>query len=326
MLEFIACCKDVVKYFHNHHVAKADLRDLQLSASARTLVRAAPTRWGTIQAMCQTLLESERHLHVIVTARDFVQSTSAEKSERSKIKEIVTDDAFVNNLCKALTILASIDVLIVKYQSDKVPISEVMPNFHNLPEEYKKVMSSNIITHQEFEYLVVLAQRRFQFMYGFAHGLSYLLDPRHIRDGLPADSRSSLEEVLINSLIDDVTPIDDGHKEKLYIQFTTYFISATKERQANSFRYPMLSKGSKTVLQYWQTDGCQWADLQSVAVRFFSIATSSAAFVRNFSTMGFIHSKLRNSLSAKTVEKLVFIKSNTGAFYNCPMNDDYTSE
>jgi len=25
MLEFIACCKDVVKYFHNHHVAKAHL-------------------------------------------------------------------------------------------------------------------------------------------------------------------------------------------------------------------------------------------------------------------------------------------------------------
>jgi hypothetical protein len=42
--------------------------------------------------------------------------------------------------------------------------------------------------------------------------------------------------------------------------------------------------------------------------------------------MGFIHSKLRNSLSAKTVEKLVFIKSNTGAFYSCPMSDDYTSE
>jgi hypothetical protein len=32
MLEFIACCKDVDKYFHNHHVAKAHLRDLQLSA------------------------------------------------------------------------------------------------------------------------------------------------------------------------------------------------------------------------------------------------------------------------------------------------------
>jgi hypothetical protein len=227
--------------------------------------------------MCQTLLESERHLHVIVTARDFVQGTFAQKSERSKIKEIVTDDSFVNNLRKPLASLAPIDALLLKYQSDKVPISEVMPDFHNLPEEYKKVMSSNIITRQEFEYLVVLAQRRFQFMYGVAHGLSYMFDPRHIGDGLPADSRSSLEEVLINSPIDDVTPIDDNRKEKLYIQFTTYFISATKERQANSFCYQMLSKGSKTVLQYWQADGCQWADLQSVAVRLFSMATSSAA-------------------------------------------------
>ncbi len=106
-------------------------------------------------------MESERHLHVIVTAHDFVQSTSAQKSERSKIKEIVTNDIFVNNLRKALAILALIDALIVKYQSDKVPIFEVMSDFHNLPEEYKKVMSSNIITGQEFEYLVVLAQRHF---------------------------------------------------------------------------------------------------------------------------------------------------------------------
>jgi len=67
-------------------------------------------------------------------------------------------------------------------------------------------------------------------MYGVAHGLSYLLNPRHIGNGLPADSRSSLEEVLINNPVDDVTPINDGRKEKLYIQFTAYFMSATKER------------------------------------------------------------------------------------------------
>jgi hypothetical protein len=42
--------------------------------------------------------------------------------------------------------------------------------------------------------------------------------------------------------------------------------------------------------------------------------------------MGFIHSKLRNSLSAKTVEKLVLIKSNMSAFYSCPTCDDYTNE
>ncbi len=85
-------------------------------------------------------------MHVIVTVRNFVQGTSAQKSEKSKIKEIMTNDAFVNNLHKALAIFIPIDILIVKYQSDKVPISEVMPNFHNVPKEYKKVMSNNIIT------------------------------------------------------------------------------------------------------------------------------------------------------------------------------------
>ncbi len=54
--------------------------------------------------------------------------------------------------------------------------------------------------------------------------------------------------MLINSPVNNVTPIDNGRKEKLHIQFTTYFISATKEKQVNSFRYQMLSKGSKTVL------------------------------------------------------------------------------
>ncbi len=56
------------------------------------------------------------------------------------------------------------------------------------------------------------------------------------------------------------------------------------------------------------------------------MATSSATSERNFSMMGFIHSKLKNSLNAKTVEKLVFIKSNMGAFYNYPTSDNYTSK
>ncbi|KAH9245115.1 hypothetical protein BASA81_017430 [Batrachochytrium salamandrivorans] len=40
------------------------------------------------------------------------------------------------------------------------------------------------------------------------------------------------------------------------------------------------------------------------------MATFSAASERNFSTMGFIHTKLRTCLNVETVEKLVFIKSN----------------
>jgi hAT family C-terminal dimerisation region len=44
------------------------------------------------------------------------------------------------------------------------------------------------------------------------------------------------------------------------------------------------------------------------------MATTSAASERNFSTFGFIHSKLRNSLAAEKVIKLVFIKTNYPVF------------
>ena len=84
-------------------------------------------------------------------------------------------------------------------------------------------------------------------------------------------------------------------------------------------------KGSKIPLEYWLVDGCEWPELQKMATKLFSMATSSATAKQNFSTMGFIHSKLCNSLSPKTVEKIVFIKSNLAAFYNLVQVVEYES-
>ena len=65
-----------------------------------------------------------------------------------------------------------------------------------------------------------------------------------------------------------------------------------------------------TVRQYWVADGMDWPVLQKVALRVFSMACSSAASERNFSTFGFIHTKLRNSLTEVTGKKLVYVKTN----------------
>ena len=70
--DFVDDCKLVVKFFHNHHVPKAQLEKEQNAAGARTLVRPAVTRWGTIQVMAETVLGSERLLHGIVMTRDFL--------------------------------------------------------------------------------------------------------------------------------------------------------------------------------------------------------------------------------------------------------------
>jgi hypothetical protein len=72
----------------------------------------------------------------------------------------------------------------------------------------------------------------------------------------------------------------------------------------------MLSERKTPMWQFWGPYSHDWPLLSELALKVFSMATSSAASERNFSTMGFIHSKLRNSLGRETVEKLVYLKTN----------------
>jgi hypothetical protein len=70
--EFAGDCKDIVKFFYNHHALKARLNDLQKNANVPCLSRPAPTRWGSMQKCFQTLLQLEQLLYTIVSQRDFV--------------------------------------------------------------------------------------------------------------------------------------------------------------------------------------------------------------------------------------------------------------
>ena len=84
---FINRCKNVVKFFHNHQVPKAQLQEHQKTMGAQGLVCPVLTHWGTIQQMYQTLMGSRCHLHTIVNTRNFVKGLSAQKAECRRFKE-----------------------------------------------------------------------------------------------------------------------------------------------------------------------------------------------------------------------------------------------
>lgn len=97
--------------------------------------------------------------------------------------------------------------------------------------------------------------------------------------------------------------------EQLAQEYKAFRIDALNEREQNTFHFKMIGK-SKSVLQWWMVDGTDWPLLKNLVKRVFSMAASSAASERKFSTFGFIHSKLRNRMGPEKVKKLVYIKTN----------------
>jgi hypothetical protein len=306
LLQFVSSCKDIVTFFHNHHVLKAKLKVALQAAKLKSLVQMVPTRWGTIRGLLQSLLDADTVLNSIVSERDFVSGNARQKEQRQVIKDILTAPNYRDNLDKSLLILKPIDKWIKFFQSDKAEISVVYKAFQELPGIFQEMSTLSV---QERTYLQNLSKDRFEFMYGDAHGIGYLLDPRYCGNGMSQEVSEEIEEFIFQFPNEDGSAKTEEEMIQISKEYTEWKIKALKERTNNTFRFKLLGK-SKTILQYWQSDGSFYPTLQKLAVKVFSMPASSAASERCFSTFGFVHSKLRNSLGPEKVKKLVYVKIN----------------
>lgn len=322
LLVFVVDCKEVVSFFHNHHGPRANLKKALKAEKLNGLVQPAPTRWGTMQGCFKSLRAADGVLNALVSQRDFVSNgNTSQQEKRAKVKAIITDPNFVTKLDECIKILEPIDMFIVIFQSDAVPCSDVYKAFLDLEDKMRKLSN---VDEEKKSYLAELVKKRFDFMYGDAHGVAYILDPRYLGNKMDRTLRKEIEDFIFNFPTEDGTT-SDARREQLAKEYTAFRIEALGEREENRYRYKMIGQ-SKSVLEWWLADGTDWPLLRNLAVRVFSMAASSAASERNFSTFGFVHSKLRNRLCSEKVKKLVYIKTNAMQMdakdqRNCYAND-----
>ena len=298
------------------------------------LAQPAVTRWGSLGQCFKTLLAAERILHETVSDRGWAVGNSKKTKRRQRMKDIITDSCFIDNLNKCIAILKPIDMFITQFQSDTKPLSDVFHAFRVvLSREFHKLEDTKVIDKSESEYIRDLLISRFNFMHSTAHAVSYVLDPRYIGDAISPERRASMEHLLYVQAASKALPGSDlnAAQEDVYAQYTEFKNSWRRVRElaaagTPSIPFNALMNGKVTVLQWWKNEGENWPLLQPTAIQVFSLAPSSAASERNFSTFGFIHSKLRNSLSPDKVRKLVYIKTNCRQLERTNPKIDYESD
>lgn len=165
-------------------------------------------------------MDSEQIIFALVNARDFIsQSPANQKDTRTEIKETIVNPNFVKSLNKSLSLLKPIDELITLFQSDAVPVSDVYVAFLDLPSKFSE--GDTGFEKREKDYLKKIVDERFQFVYGDAHGLGYLLDPRYTGEKLDRKLREELEDLLLSLAVENGTHLNSNFSPRTCLSANT---------------------------------------------------------------------------------------------------------
>ena len=327
----VALVMILIKFFFNHHVAKATLENQVIDAGKSKLVRPAPTRWGAIYdslVSVANLLDVE--LLSAVSSRDFVsgQKSPAAKESAQIVYDFVRDPETKEAICKTISLLAPIMVEIKKFQSDRVPVSQVFVTFCKLRIEMTRMA---FLSGAQRDFLSNIVQDRWDLLYSDCHGMAYMLDPvcynspeyeeyiNHEADlkadiekwiyAIPMSNNAGPRETLSN----DVVPYTETTPAVKRLQFRELMKFQALCRRMKDDATPLyleLTDGTMSPVDFWNINAREFPYLAPIAISLFNLSSSSASAERSFSAMGFIQNKLRNCLKPEKVEKLTYIKMN----------------
>ena len=238
---------------------------------------------------------------------DFVLHTKAdERVKRGELRHLIQRNTLDSELKRGLDIMEPFCKMILKYESNKHPLSEIYHDFTELIKLFSTFGAKKGFSDEEVETILRICRDRWNFLYCDGQGIAYLLDPRYCGEQLNNDDMGKVEDYLL-----DYFTSNANQKTDMSAQILDYraHCETIKERRGKEY-FDNISS-TKALCKWWLTTGKTWPLLQDVAFRVFSIPSSAAASERNWSAYGFIHSALRNRLKDERASKLVYVFFNT---------------
>ena len=308
-IEEVRTCLDkaaaIAKWFKKRPMAIFKLSEhkkLNKESSNRTLKIPVPTRWYTELVCMTSVFESKTSLKQLFSNDEFLDLFDDPKGKKAAIGVYIMDPTFWSSLNYFCQLLKPLNDLVATFENDGACISLIYDQFAQLA----KTPLYNESGSESIGYKIGHCIRsRWNFLHTSSMGIAFLLDhTKNLDDFIGTDKRDSVDQLIDFILSREKDP--NLHKRDVVREVNnciqTLSMRCTERKQSDSYFSPY---------DFWFHES-RWPLVKKAALVVFSIPTSSAASERSFSSHAFIHTKIRNRLSAEKVSMLVFLYSNGG--------------
>jgi hypothetical protein len=294
-------------FFKRVHAARAKLKSLQKEQKKRSLKLSGATRWGSIRRMFSEIKNSWGQLTEIVVQHDFVSSgrTPADREKREKLRLFLTTAPNYLLLGEALLILEPIDIALRLAESDAFLVSDVYELWESLKHKFDDLR----LDPNKISYIRSRVSLRWQKIYGDAHGVGYLLDPKYVGEKMDRSLRCEVENFIREFPVHGHRINDQPLQDAISRELDRYFVIMRNERQQDR-RIKDVCDRKLAPIHFWEIESTYFPLLSKVAKVTFAMVASNASVERSFKTCGNILTKARNRLHNSKVAKLALISSN----------------
>ncbi|CAG8843955.1 18072_t:CDS:2, partial [Gigaspora margarita] len=200
-------------------------------------------------------------------------------------------DEFWEDLDLVTNILQPIVAILKIFELDNTTLLSIYSNFRKMINTIQDI-SCNFLNE-----IQSCIEAQWNYVYHLIMMVAYMLDPRFLEE-----SRTCNIEPIGYNTFNTFTNQKFGQEKSVEL-----FVEIVKFRNKSSLYddYIIWESAAILNLELWPD-----SSLKQLAIKVLKIPMSSATTEQNFSTFGFIHSKLRNRLNNGQVKKLVYIYEN----------------
>ena len=285
----LSSCKDVVKFFKDHYIAKSVHEKNQcLKGVTTTLKLPVSTRWGSALD-CVASVYTNREALIQCAVDDTLKGKLP-----NTLKQLLIADKFWEDIKLFCDTLGSLVELIHYFEADTPRLSTAYEKLMNIKNHFMRV--DNISQRLE-----AIFDSKWRHVNTNLLMLSNTLDPKSKGSQVPPVCMPGVRAYIasiIPASTDQVKLIGDLAQ---YLTKSGNFAEDIMWQQAESSISP---------ITWWKVFGALTPELSDLAIRILSIPCSSAAIERIWSTYGFLHSKVRNRLTDVNASRLLYTHAN----------------